>query len=158
MKKIILIILLIIIVIIYIKYLKITENISIIQISSEELNKKKLELKEPIVLIDNLEKEKIESVFKKKEIKKKEIKEIWERVEGINIIIYSKKDTEIYICKKNKIKREEPKYNDDIIEIKLKRNRSIIIPYMWYYSIKEKENILIYEVEDIVTKLLKYII
>lgn len=158
MKKIILIILLIIIVVIYIKYLKITENISIIQISSEELDKKKLESKDPIVLIDNLEKEKIERVFKKSEIKKKEIKKIWERVEGINVIIYSKEDTVIYICKKKKIKREEPKREDDIIEIKLKKNRSIIIPYMWYYSIKEKKEVLVYEVEDIVTKLLKNII
>ena len=29
---------------------------------------------------------------------------------------------------------------------------------MWYYSIEDKEKVLVYEIDDIVTKLLKYII
>lgn len=158
MKKIIVIILIIVAIIIYVKYLIITDNISIIQINRNELNIEKLRLKEPIVIIDKIEKEYIREIFINEEIKKKEIKKTWERADSKYIIIYSKEDINIYICKKKEIRKIEPNNNDDIIEIKLKKGRSIILPYMWYYSIGEKEKVLVYEIDDIVTKLLKYII
>jgi hypothetical protein len=158
MKKIIVIVLIIVVIIIYVKYLIITDNISIIQINREELNIEKLRLKEPIVIIDKIGKEYIREKFINEEIKKKEIKKIWERAESKYIIIYSKEDINIYICKNKEIRKREPNNKDDIIEIKLKKDRSIILPYMWYYSIEDKEKVLVYEIDDIVTKLLKYII
>ena len=58
---------------------------------------------------------------------------------------------------REEFKDKIPDENDTIIDIKLNKNQSIILPFKWYYSLENKNNIIEYGIHDYITYLLSFI-
>ncbi len=72
---------------------------------------------------------------------------------------YALYDTEIFIYSPIKtIIDDKPDTNEPILAIKLKTNQSLIIPYRWYYNIKNNNDIKLYGIHDYITFVLGYFI
>jgi len=150
MKKIILII--IICIILYtLCYFIFPEEISILQFKKDKLNIDNLILKQPIVIEDNIDTKFINEIFKYNKIVKYKSKNLWERSPFKYTLIYANNNTNLYISNPKKIKNTIPSEEDIIIDIKLNKNKCIIIPFKWYYSLNKREDILIYGIHDYVT-------
>ena len=74
------------------------------------------------------------------------------------LFVYCINDTELllYQAGKNFI-NGEPNTNEPILAIKLRTNQSIIVPFKWYYNIKNKDDIKIIGIDDYITYGIKYI-
>lgn len=72
---------------------------------------------------------------------------------------YALEDTEILLYSpKNKVINDTPNNDEPIIEIKLKKSQSLIIPYHWYYNIKNIDSIKLYGIHDYITYLINIFI
>jgi len=77
------------------------------------------------------------------------------------LLIYTVEDAEILLYKAgNKIIDSIPDNKEITVAIKLKANQSLIIPFRWYYNIKNNDifNIKLYGIHDYVTVVLDYLI
>jgi archaellin len=147
-----LIIILILILIIYTScYFIFNEEISILQLKKNKLKIENLLSKQPIIIEDNIDNKFIKETFKYNIISEYKAKKIWERTNYKYTIIYSLKDTTIFISNPKELKTKIPNKKDIIIEIKLKKGRSIIIPFKWYYSLENKNYVRIYGIDDYIT-------
>tara|TARA_B100001142_G_C14179285_1_gene595502 strand:+ start:399 stop:875 length:477 start_codon:yes stop_codon:yes gene_type:complete len=150
MKKIILII--IICLILYsLCYFIFPEEISILQFKKNKLNIDNLLLKQPIVIEDHIDMKFINNIFNNNKIIKFNSNNLWERTPFKYTLLYANNNTNIFISNPKKFKYITPTEDDTVIDIKLNKNQSIIIPFKWYYSLNKKEDILIYGIHDYIT-------
>jgi len=156
LKKIIYYIL-IILIIYSLCYYIFSDEIIILQVEKNKLNIDNLLSKKPIVIYDKIDKEFINNTFKYNLIYKYNSDKIWERTKYKYTILYAKNNTNIFITNPDKIKDKIPDENDTIIDIKLNKNQSIILPFKWYYSLENKNNIIEYGIHDYITYLLSFI-
>ncbi len=158
--KTILYILIIIVILYSLCYLNFPEEVSILQTKLHNFNFNQLLSRQPLIIEDKIINisEILKLWFKPNIISyNKKLKDIWVRNRYKYLYIYAKKDISIYISKPKKIKTEVPDNNEMLIEIKLKGNQSLILPYKWYYSIENNEDIDIYGIDDYITYLLSFI-
>tara|TARA_B000000441_G_C21724243_1_gene341304 strand:+ start:804 stop:1277 length:474 start_codon:yes stop_codon:yes gene_type:complete len=156
LKKIIYYIL-IILIIYSLCYYIFSDEIIILQVEKNKLNIDNLLSKKPIVIYDKIDKEFINNTFKYNLIYKYNSDKIWERTKYKYTILYAKNNTNIFITNPDKIKDKIPDENDTIIDMKLNKNQSIILPFKWYYSLENKNNIIEYGIHDYITYLLSFI-
>jgi hypothetical protein len=157
MLKKILYYILIILIIYSLCYYIFSDEIIILQVEKNKLNIDNLLSKKPIVIYDKIDKEFINNTFKYNLIYKYNSDKIWERTKYKYTILYAKNNTNIFITNPDKIKDKIPDENDTIIDMKLNKNQSIIIPFKWYYSLENKNNVIEYGIHDYITYLLSFI-
>tara|TARA_B100001758_G_C18414486_1_gene618404 strand:+ start:3056 stop:3529 length:474 start_codon:yes stop_codon:yes gene_type:complete len=157
MLKKILYYILIILIIYSLCYYIFSDEIIILQVEKNKLNIDNLLSKKPIVIYDKIDKEFINNTFKYNLIYKYNSDKIWERTKYKYTILYAKNNTNIFITNPDKIKDKIPDENDTIIDMKLNKNQSIILPFKWYYSLENKNNIIEYGIHDYITYLLSFI-
>lgn len=74
------------------------------------------------------------------------------------LFIYSINDIEILLYQAGQhFINNEPNTKEPLIAIKLRANQSVIIPFKWYYNIKNKDNIKAIGIDDYITYSIKYI-
>jgi len=151
MKKVIIIIIIITIILYALCYFIFPEEISILQLKKNKLNIDNLLLKQPIVIEDTIDTKFINEIFKYNKIIKYKSKNLWERSPFKYTLLYANNNTNIYISNPKKFKNTTPNKDDIIIDIKLNKNKCIIIPFKWYYSLNKREDILIYGIHDYIT-------
>tara|TARA_B100001540_G_C15816779_1_gene648011 strand:+ start:201 stop:686 length:486 start_codon:yes stop_codon:yes gene_type:complete len=151
MKKILLAIVLIIIIIYSLCYLIFPEEIVLLQVKKENLSINNLLSKQPIIIENKINREYIDKIFKFNLISKIKKNNIWNRTNNKYTLFFAKNDTTIFISNPKKIKYEEPTKNDIVIEIKIKKDQSLILPYKWYYSLDNKNQIIKYGIHDYIT-------
>jgi hypothetical protein len=157
MLKKILYYILIILIIYSLCYYIFSDEIIILQVEKNKLNIDNLLSKKPIVIYDKIDKEFINNTFKYNLIYKYNSDKIWERTKYKYTILYAKNNTNIFITNPDKIKDKIPDENDTIIDMKLNKNQSIILPFKWYYSLENKNNVIEYGIHDYITYLLSFI-
>jgi len=138
-------------------------HISIIQASLSEFNFNMLLERQPLVIQDNIKDifTVLNSWFSINIIEDLEFDQ--NRLWNINfhkyLYCYSTEDTEILLYKAgNTVTGDTPDNTKPVIPIKLKKNQSLIIPYRWYYNIKNINSIKLYGIHDYVTYILDIII
>lgn len=151
MKKILLTIVLIIIIIYSLCYLIFPEEIVLLQVKKENLSIDNLLSKQPIIIENKINREYIDKIFKFNLISKIKKNNIWNRTNNKYTLFFAKNDTNIFISNPKKIKYEEPTKNDIVIEIKIKKDQSLILPYKWYYSLDNKNQVIKYGIHDYIT-------
>lgn len=151
MKNILLAIVLIIIIIYSLCYLIFPEEIVLLQVKKENLSIDNLLSKQPIIIENKINREYIDKIFKFNLISKIKKKNIWNRTNNKYTLFFAKNDTTIFISNPKKIKYEEPTKNDIVIEIKIKKDQSMILPYKWYYSLDNKNQVIKYGIHDYIT-------
>ena len=151
MKKILLAIVLIIIIIYSLCYLIFPEEIVLLQVKKENLSIDNLLSKQPIIIENKINREYIDKIFKFNLISKIKKNNIWNRTNNKYTLFFAKNDTTIFISNPKKIKYEEPTKNDIVIEIKIKKDQSLILPYKWYYSLDNKNQVIKYGIHDYIT-------
>lgn len=151
MKKILLAIVLIIAIIYSLCYLIFPEEIVLLQVKKENLSIDNLLSKQPIIIENKINREYIDKIFKFNLISKIKKNNIWNRTNNKYTLFFAKNDTTIFISNPKKIKYEEPTKNDIVIEIKIKKDQSLILPYKWYYSLDNKNQIIKYGIHDYIT-------
>lgn len=151
MKKLIFILILISLILYSLCYFIFPEEILILQLNKTKLNIENLLSKQPIVIEDNIDIKFINNTFKYNKIIKFNYKNLWERSPFKYILLYANNDTNIFISNPKKFKNILPNKEDIIIDIKLKKNKCIILPFKWYYSLQNKDDILIYGIHDYIT-------
>ena len=157
MLKKILYYILIILIIYSLCYYIFSDEIIILQVEKNKLNIDNLLSKKPIVIYDKIDKEFINNTFKYNLIYKYNSDKIWERTKYKYTILYAKNNTNIFITNPDKIKDKIPDENDTIIDMKLNKNQSIILPFKLYYSLENKNNVIEYGIHDYITYLLSFI-
>lgn len=139
------------------------DYISILQTSLNEFEFNLLYKRQPLIIEDKIKDviNILNAWFSQNIIKdqKYDVNIIWNKNKYKYIYCYAILDCEILLCNpKNKIINDTPDINEPIIEIKLKQNQSLIIPYYWNYSVKNNNNIQLYGIHDYITYCLEYII
>ena len=128
-----------------------------IQLKKNKLNIDNLLSKQPIVIEDDIDSTFIKNIFKYNKIFKFNSKNLWERTQFKYTLLYAKNDTNIFISNPKQFKNIIPNVDDIVINIKLNKNKSIILPFKWYYSLDNKNNILIYGIHDYITLFFSFI-
>jgi hypothetical protein len=73
-------------------------------------------------------------------------------------MIYCLEDTEVLLYKAGyPVKNNIPDNKEIIIAVKVKSNHCIIVPYKWYYNIKNNTNIKLYGIHDYITYILNIV-
>ena len=74
-------------------------------------------------------------------------------------LIYAKIDISIFISNPKYFSTKIPNENDTVIEIKLKKYNSLILPFKWYNSLNEenKDTVIIQGIHDYITYILSII-
>lgn len=68
------------------------------------------------------------------------------------LFIYALEDTEILLCPATtKVLNDTPDAIQPVISIVLKQSQSVIVPYRWYYNIKNVTGTELYGIHDYVT-------
>lgn len=157
MKNLLLIIILLIIVYSSL-YFIFKEEIIIQQIKKNNITLDILINKQPIIVEDKLIKKEIQNLFQYNIIEYTSLYDkIWNRNQYKYILIQALNDTNVIISNPKKIKIEIPLENDTVIDIQLKKNQTLILSFKWYYSLINKEDIIIYGIHDYITYGLNFI-
>lgn len=138
-------------------------HISIIQATLSEFNFNMLLERQPLVIEDNVKDvfAVLNSWFSINIIEDIEFdsKRLWNINFHKYLYCYSTEDTEILLYKAGKtVSGDTPDNTEPVIAIKLKKNQSCIIPYRWYYNIKNINSIKLYGIHDYITYILDIII
>lgn len=138
-------------------------HISILQTNLEDFNFNLLLKKQPLVIEDQIKDiiNVINSWFSPNIIQ--DVKYNEKRVWNVNyhkyLYVYALCDTELLLfAPGNKVIDDVPDHNEPVIAIKLKTNQSTIIPFRWYYNIKNIDDMKLYGIHDYVTYVLDFII
>lgn len=113
--------------------------------------------KNPIIIQNNIDLEFINSIFKNNIINTINPNKLWNRNNFKYAIIIPVTDTNIFISKPKKIKYEIPNKDEILIDVKLKKNNCILLPFKWYYSLNNIEDVMVIGIHDYITYLLKFI-
>lgn len=138
-------------------YFIFNNEIELLQIDKNNLTMDLLIQKNPIIIQNNIDLEFINSIFKNNIINTIKPNELWNRNNFKYAIIIPVTDTNIFISKPKKIKYEIPNKDEILIDVKLKKNNSILLPFKWYYSLNNKEDVMVIGIHDYITYLLKFI-
>lgn len=138
-------------------------HISIIQTNLRDFNFNMLLERQPLVIEDNVKDifTVLNSWFGYNFIQDVEFdnKRIWNINFHKYLYCYTTEDTEILLYKAgNKVNDDIPDNTEPVLAIKLKQNQSIIIPYKWFYNIKNINTMKLYGIHDYVTYLIDAII
>lgn len=132
-------------------------SILILQTTIEDFNFSLLNSRQPIVISDYLyDKDKlIYSWFNYNFINQLNEYEYnnWKHNNNKYLFINANNDTEIIIHKAS-FNFIIPYENDKIIAIKLEKDQSLIIPYKWKYFINNKNDVLVWAIDDYITSFL----
>lgn len=83
----------------------------------------------------------------------------WNKNNHKYLFIYSLDNIEILLYQAGqKFINDIPDEKEPILAIKLKKNQSLIIPFKWYYNIKNNNNIKVIGIHDYITYIINYII
>lgn len=136
-------------------------SISILQTTIKDFNFSLLHLRQPIVISDYLhDKDKlVYSWFNYNTIKQlynddDDKNNNWQHNNNKYLFINANNDTEIIIHKAS-FNFTIPDENDKIIAIKLEKDQSLIIPYKWKYYINNKNDVIIWTIDDYITSFLR---
>jgi hypothetical protein len=137
-------------------------SISILQTTIKDFNFSLLHLRQPIVISDYLhDKDKlVYSWFNYNTIKQlynednDDENNNWKHNNNKYLFINANNDTEIIIHKAS-FNFTIPDENDKIIAIKLEKDQSLIIPYKWKYYINNKNDVIIWTIDDYITSFLR---
>ena len=137
--------------------------ISIIQTSLEDFDFNLLLKRQPIVIEDRIKDiiNVINSWFSPNIIQdiQFDTKRIWNVNSHKYLYVYTLIDSELLLfAPGNKVTDDVPDSNESVIEIKLKANQSAIIPFRWYYSIKNIDDVKLYGIHDYITYALDFIV
>lgn len=152
-----------IIIVVYIYcYFIFPPDISILQTSIDNYDFNMLLKRQPLVLEDHNKKilNVINSLFSGNIIKdvKFDKKYIWNLNVYKYLYIYALNDTEILLYPpKIKVLNDTPNNNEPVVSIMLHKYQSVIIPFRWYYNIKNIEDTKLYGIHDYITYLLDFI-
>lgn len=138
-------------------YFIFNNEIELLQIEKNNLTMDLLIQKNPIIIQNNIDLDFIKSIFKNNIINIIKPNELWNRNNSKYVIIIPITDTNIFISKPKKIKYEIPNKDEIIIDVKLKKNNSILLPFKWYYSLNNVEDVMTISIHDYITYLLKFI-
>ena len=138
-------------------YFIFNNEIELLQIEKNNLTMDLLIQKNPIIIQNNIDLDFIKSIFKNNIINIIKPNELWNRNNSKYIIIIPITDTNIFISKPKKIKYEIPNKDEIIIDVKLKKNNSILLPFKWYYSLNNVDDVMAIGIHDYITYLLKFI-
>jgi len=159
MNKILIIISIIIVLYAYLYFLS-PDDISIIQTDIELFEFDFLYKKQPIVIEDHITD--IFSViipwFSPNIIKDFKINNTntWNKNKYKYMFVYALQNTSVFLLPpKISIKNDIPENNETVIEIKLNKFQSVIIPFRWCYSLN---NCKLYGIHDYITYVLEYFI
>ena len=139
-------------------------NISILQTNLSDFNFDLLLKKQPLVIEDNV---KDILLLLKSWFSSNIINDIYyddKRSWNINyhkyLYMHCLNNTEVFLypSSNKKISNDNIDGNETIIGINIKSNQGIIIPYRWYYNIKNKNDIKLYGIHDYITYIIDYII
>ena len=85
-------------------------------------------------------------------------KRIWNINSHKYLYMYAVQDCEILLyAASNKVVDDVPDSNEPVIAIQLKSGQSVILPFRWYYNVKNI-NVKIYGIHDYVTYVMDYFI
>lgn len=138
-------------------YFIFNNEIELLQIEKNNLTMDLLIQKNPIIIQNNIDLDFIKSIFKNNIINIIKPNELWNRNNSKYVIIIPITDTNIFISKPKKIKYEIPNKDEIIIDVKLKKNNSILLPFKWYYSLNNVDDVMVIGIHDYITYLLKFI-
>ena len=138
-------------------YFIFNNEIELLQIEKNNLTMDLLIQKNPIIIQNNIDLDFIKSIFKNNIINLIKPNEQWNRNNFKYVIIIPITDTNIFISKPKKIKYEIPNKDEILIDVKLKKNNSILLPFKWYYSLNNIDDVMIIGIHDYITYLLKFI-
>jgi hypothetical protein len=138
-------------------YFIFNNEIELLQIEKNNLTMDLLIQKNPIIIQNNIDLDFIKSIFKNNIINIIKPNELWNRNNSKYVIIIPITDTNIFISKPKKIKYEIPNKDEIIIDVKLKKNNSILLPFKWYYSLNNVDDVMAIGIHDYITYLLKFI-
>jgi hypothetical protein len=138
-------------------YFIFNNEIELLQIDKNNLTMDLLIQKNPIIIQNNIDLEFINYIFKNNIINTIKPNELWNRNNFKYAIIIPVTDTNIFISKPKKIKYEIPNKDEILIDVKLKKNNSILLPFKWYYSLNNIEDVMVIGIHDYITYLLKFI-
>lgn len=153
--RILLLILFIIVLYIY-GYFIYPNNISILQTSLSEFNFDILLKRQPLVIDDHIKNiiPVLDAWFFYNIIQdtKYDPKRIWNLNEHKYLVLYSIQDDEIMLYQAgNKVVDDLPDNREPVLSILLKKHQCLIIPYRWYYNIKNINSFKLYGIHDYVT-------
>jgi len=137
--------------------------ISIIQTSLEDFDFNLLLKRQPIVIEDRIKDviNVINSWFSPNIIQdiQFDTKRIWNVNSHKYLYVYTLIDSELLLfAHGNKVIDDVPDSNESVIAIQLKANQSAIIPFRWYYSIKNIDDVKLYGIHDYITYALDFIV
>lgn len=160
--KVILLILVIIIIYIY-GYFIYPSDISILQSSLSNFNFNLLLKRQPLVIDDKVKNiiGVIDAWFSYNIIQDHIFNEkrIWNINEYKYLVIYCTNDDDILLYQAgNKVIDDTPDNREPVINIILKQNQFVVIPYRWYYNIKNINSFKLYGIHDYITYILDKII
>lgn len=88
-----------------------------------------------------------------------ETKRLWNINYHKYLLIYSLSDTEVLLYKAgNKVIDDVPDDQEPVLAIQLKQYQSVIVPYRWYYNIKNINDVKLYGIHDYITNIVEYFI
>jgi len=138
-------------------------HISIIQTNLSDFNFNMLLERQPLVIEDNVKDifTVLNSWFGYNFIQDVEFdnKRIWNINFHKYLYCYTTEDTEILLYKAgNKVNNDVPDNTEPVLAIKLKKNQGVIIPYKWFYNVKNINTMKLYGIHDYITYLMDAII
>jgi hypothetical protein len=156
MKNLILIIILLLIIYSSL-YFIFKDEIIMQQVKKNNITLDLLISKQPIIVEDKLTNKEIKNLFEYNIIERPISDKIWNRNQYKYLLIKSLNNTNVFISNPKKIKYETPVESDIVIDIQLKKNQSLILPFKWYYSLININDIEMYGIHDYITYGLNFI-
>jgi len=144
-------------------YFVFPSHISIIQTTLSSFNFNMLLERQPIVVDDTIKDilSVIDSWFSSNIIQDAEIndKKTWNINRHKYLVCYTLDDDELLLYKAgNSVVNDVADDKEPIIAITLKKHQTVIVPFQWYYNIKNKDNFKLYGVHDYCTYILNVLI
>jgi hypothetical protein len=138
-------------------------HVSILQTSLEDFDFNMLLNRQPLVIEDKIKDVKyvLSAWFSGNIIQDTSFdsKRIWNINSHKYMYLYSIRDTEILLYPAgNTVINDVPDNREPVLAIQLKKTQSIVIPYRWYYNIKNKDDVKLYGIHDYVTYFVDFLI
>lgn len=159
MKLLIIILLIVFIIYIYC-YFRYPSYISILQTNLENFDFNMLLKRQPLVIEDNIKdiQPLLKAWFSPNIVKQSQFDfdSIWNKNYFKYMLVYAQNNTNVLLYPAGKkITNDNPDDSEPLIEIKLKKFQSLIIPYRWHYSIKD--DCVLYGIHDYITYIVQII-
>lgn len=75
------------------------------------------------------------------------------------LLVYAQTDTELLLYQAGqKVVNGIPDNNEPVLAIKMKAYQSVIVPYRWYYNVKNNDDCYLYGIHDYITYMIDLLI